>query len=317
MPMDEELDRFKRLVDLTALAATLGYQFDPRARGVRASVTMKHPGTDDKIVIRRDTDGHWTYFSVRDDGDKGSVVDFLQHRLALNLGATRKELRAWLREDRVRPPPAVRLETSDHEPAAVAAAVPRAYTAAARTESRYLLGRALRRETMRASRFVDSLRVDRGGNVIFPHRDAAGQVVGFEIKNRGFTGFATGGHKTAWLSATRPDDLRLVIVEGAIDALSYHQVFPDARTRYLTGGAVGRKQLAVVARAIAVMPAGAEIIIATDNDAGGERLFKQIADVAGAAPLRRHASPVPKDWNDYVQSLERKRRWRREVHIER
>jgi hypothetical protein len=88
--VDEELDRFTRLVDLTALAASLGYQLDPRARGVRASVTMKHPGTEDKVVIRRDTDGHWTYFSVRDDRDKGSVLDFLQRRRSLNLGAARK-----------------------------------------------------------------------------------------------------------------------------------------------------------------------------------------------------------------------------------
>ena len=316
--MDEELDRFKRLVDLTALAATLGYQLDPRARGVRATVTMKHPGTEDKIVIRRDTDGHWTYFSVHDDRDKGSVLDFLQRRRSLNLGAARKELRAWLREDRVRPPPAVRLETNRQEPAAAAAAVTQAYAAAAATESRYLLGRALRRETMRASRFVDSFRVDRRGNVIFPHRDAAGQIIGFEIKNRGFTSFATGGHKTAWSSACRQDDIRLVIVEGAIDALSYHQVFPDDLTRYLsTAGAVGRQQLAVIARAIGAMPAAAEIIIATDNDAGGERLFEQIADVAGDARMRRHASPVPKDWNDYVQSLERDRPLRREIHIER
>jgi hypothetical protein len=48
---------------------------------------MRHPATHDKIIIKRDTDGHYVYFSVRDDRDNGS-----HHRLracngsVLNLG---------------------------------------------------------------------------------------------------------------------------------------------------------------------------------------------------------------------------------------
>jgi len=36
-------------------------------------------------------------FSVRDDRDKGSIIDWVQHRYGLNLGALRKELRPWTR----------------------------------------------------------------------------------------------------------------------------------------------------------------------------------------------------------------------------
>lgn len=316
--MDEELDRLKRLVDLTELAGSFGYQLEPRARarGVRTSVTMEHPVTDHKIVVGRHTDGHWIYYSVRGGDDQGSVVDFLRARRSLNLGAVRKELRAWLGEDRPRTP-IVRVEPAAAEPIAGAAVI-RTYAAARAVDSRYLLGRALHRETLRAPRFADTFRVDARGNVLFAHRNPTGRVVGYEIKNRTFTSFATGGHKTAWMSASRLDDLRLVIVEGAIDALSYHQVFPDPHTRYLsTGGAVGPKQLAVVAGAIAAMPRDAEIIIATDADAGGERLFAQISPLADPTRLRRHASPVPKDWNDYLQALERKRRFRAPFHLER
>lgn len=39
---------------------------------------MRHPSTDDKIVIRVEGDGHWTYFSVRDARDNGTIIDFLQ-----------------------------------------------------------------------------------------------------------------------------------------------------------------------------------------------------------------------------------------------
>ena len=307
---DDELERFKREVNLTELAASYGYRLVERERSASgerggstaASVSMRHPETDDKIVIRRDLDRHWTYFSVRDDRDNGTVVDFLQRRHAPSLGAVRTELRAWLEEDRSRLPgrlfrPNVRLQSRDPE------AVVAAYANARIGRSRYLEERCIDRAVERDPRFASRFRVDARGNVLFPHNDpATGLVVGFEIKNRGFTSFATGGRKTFWMSEIRPDDHRLVIVEGAIDALSYHQIFPYPRARYLsTGGAVGRDQLELIGRALAAMPAGAEIVSATDDDAGGLNLHEQLVGVAGGVVLRRHVSPVPKDWNDCLE----------------
>ncbi len=49
-------------------------------------------------MIRRDIDRHWTYFSVRDDRDNGTAIDFLQRHHARSLGAVRRELRPWLSE---------------------------------------------------------------------------------------------------------------------------------------------------------------------------------------------------------------------------
>ena len=43
-------------------------------------------------------------------------------------------------------------------------------------------------------RFRGRMRIDARGNTVFPHFDAAGLCV-YEIKNRGFTGFAAGGKK--------------------------------------------------------------------------------------------------------------------------
>jgi hypothetical protein len=319
VPIDEELDHLKRVANLTELAASLGYQLAPRQTARAASVSMRHPGTDDKIIIRRDIDGHWTYFSVRDDRDGGSVIDFLQRRRSLSLGAVRRELRAWLREerprsavDRYRPT----VETRPRYLAAVAAT----YGAATPGESRYLRSRGISAETLRSPRFAHSFRVDRRGNVLFPHCDPADRacVVGYEVKNRGFTSFAAGGRKTYWTSALREDDVRLVIVEGPIDALSYHQLFPNARTRYLsTAGAIGSAQLRLIGQAIAAMPRGSEIVVATDSDPAGERLHERLASVRDSAQMRRHASPVPKDWNDYLRSLDRKRPMRQERGFER
>jgi hypothetical protein len=56
---------------------------------------MKNEITDDKIVVRRDRDGHWTYFSVRDSSDNGTVIDFIQRRRGITLGGVEEELRGW------------------------------------------------------------------------------------------------------------------------------------------------------------------------------------------------------------------------------
>ena len=85
--MDEELDRFKR-VDLCAYAVSRGYRLVRRetkcgggTRGSTASSLLtRHPVTNDKLVVRLDRDGHWTYFSVRDDRDNGTIVDFVLRR---------------------------------------------------------------------------------------------------------------------------------------------------------------------------------------------------------------------------------------------
>jgi Toprim-like len=323
--MDDELERFKRDVNLTELAASRGYRLVDRERSAegkwrgstQASISMRNPDTDDKIIIRRDRDGHWTYFSVRDDRDNGTVVDFLQRRGQPSLGGIRKELRLWLRVDRPKLPvelyrPSVQIRERDEAAAAAA------YSNARAARCRYLEDRGISYKVAAASRFAGTYRLGDRGNVLFPHRDqATGLVVGFEIKNKGFTNFATGGRKTYWMSESRPDDDRLVIVESSIDAFSYHQLFPHQRARYLsTGGSVGSEALALIGAAIASLPAGAEIVSATDADEGGEKLHKQL-EVVGGRPLRRHASSTPKDWNDHLQSLERTRPHRRERRLER
>jgi LPS sulfotransferase NodH len=87
----EELERFKTTINLTEYAASQGYQLDKRSSS-RSSVVMRHPGGD-KVVIARDEDQRWIYCLVRDDADKGSIIDFVQRRCHCTLGDVRRELR--------------------------------------------------------------------------------------------------------------------------------------------------------------------------------------------------------------------------------
>jgi hypothetical protein len=71
---DPELDRFKRDTHLVGFAVQrYGYVRD-RRESSRACHVLRHLGPNDKIVVRKSQDGHWTYFSVRDSGDNGTII---------------------------------------------------------------------------------------------------------------------------------------------------------------------------------------------------------------------------------------------------
>ena len=67
---DAELDGFKTGIDLRAYAASQGYELDRKASW-RGTSVMRHSASNDKIIVKRDGDLHYVYFSVRDDADHG------------------------------------------------------------------------------------------------------------------------------------------------------------------------------------------------------------------------------------------------------
>ncbi len=241
---DDELHRFKSDIHFLHYAADrYGYQRDRRESSVSSHV-LRHPGTDDKIVVRKDRDGHWTYFSVRDDRDHGTIVDFVQRRgRHSSLGSVRQELRSWLGSARPLPDALDLPRRSAPVERRPVAEVFEAARVAVTCD--YLSARGLRRDTLADPRFAGTWRLDARGNVLFAHRDESGELTGFEVKSRGFTGFAAGGTKSAWQSAVRDSDCVLVVTESAIDALSYHQLHrgKSEGDRYLsTAGAPSAAQ---------------------------------------------------------------------------
>jgi hypothetical protein len=306
-----ELDRFKRDINLVEYAEGRGYE-RVRRESSRGSASMRHPGNDDKIIVARANGGHWIYFSVRDERDNGTIVDFVQRRENRSLGEVREELRQWLGTPRPERAPAERapelkpVERDRH-------AVLRALAAATDADNcRYLNERGLRQETLVDPKFAGTWKNDARGNVLFVHRDEE-DVSGYEIKNRDFTGFATGGTKALWHSVPAPSDRTFVVAESAIDALSYHQLRrqPSTSTRYAsTAGAPSGYQLELIAKALSTLSAGSSFVAAVDADEGGSRIARQLETVARRFPqISFHRdSPDPligKDWNDVLKRLER------------
>lgn len=91
---NDELEQFKSRINLVEYAQTLGYQID-RKESSQNSKVLRH-GNGDKIVVATDQNGRGLYFSVRDDHDNGSIIDFVQKRTGASLGQTRKVLRPWI-----------------------------------------------------------------------------------------------------------------------------------------------------------------------------------------------------------------------------
>jgi hypothetical protein len=72
----EELEDFKSRINLSEYAAACGYRLDRKASSRNSAVMVRSPG--DKIIIALGADRHWIYFSVGEDRDSGSIVDFVQ-----------------------------------------------------------------------------------------------------------------------------------------------------------------------------------------------------------------------------------------------
>ena len=302
MSFDPELEAFKRL-DLRSYAASRGYALD-RKESWRGSAVMRGDGGD-KVVIKLGPDGHYVYFSVRDDRDHGSIIDFALHRGGGNLGSIRKELRVWSGLPSPALPVFNKLEVTTKDRATVEQ---RFYTMLVARRHPYLEEvRGIPAALLRSPRFIGRVRIDAPHNAVFPHYDGAG-LSGYELKNRNFTGFAPGGEKGLWMGQSLDGDNRLVFTESAIDGLSYAALFPDDRSRYASiGGKMNPQQPGLVAAEIAKLPAGAEVIAAMDNDAEGMQLAGLIGNAVKVTNrpdllCRAHFPALPmKDWNDVLR----------------
>jgi hypothetical protein len=298
---DSELDLFKRSIDLRAYATAEGYLLD-RRKSSRGSSVMRHINGD-KIVVSRKPSGHYRYFSVRRDGDHGTIVDFIQNRRSVSLGPIRKELRDWTGATATALSPLSELfETPKNR-----RSVQSRYAAMRFADRHFYLEheRGIPAIALRFWRFRGRIKIDSHGNAVFPHFDTNG-LCGYELRNFDFKGFSSGGTKGLWLSRASSIDQRLVICESAIDAISHSALFQEGETRYASvGGKLNGRQPHLIGLQIARMPRSAEIVAATDADLGGEQLAASIrrAFSCVAAQTFRREQPVGfKDWNDQLRA---------------
>lgn len=312
MRREDELEAFKVRINLTEYAAAMGFLRDRRRSSPNCCVMKRSSG--EGIVVGKASDGHWIYYAIGDESDSGSIVDFVQNRGGGNLGQVRRELRPWLDGTRCAPvtssPDTFVLSLQPSTKDLLGVQVQLAAMAPALGGHAYLEGRrSIPRAVLLSDRFSGRIFSDARGNAVFPHRNRGGPC-GYELKNEGFTGFSPGGEKGLWFSGFLESDVRMVVAETAIDALSYAALKGTEGARFFSvGGSMSPAQPELLLSAVAKAPSLEEVVLAMDNDAGGKRLSERIRQLVEERPdLRvRVTADLPaeegQDWNDVLRSL--------------
>ncbi len=309
-----ELEQFKTEIDLRIVAAELGYGVNQK-KSSRGSTAMDH-ASGDRILVALAPDGHYVYCSVHDPADAGSVIDLWQRRRGGSLGEVRKALRPFLGGPGFAPPPppSGMLHTQmlpDLRPVERDILGVRArYEGFGPLGSRhsYLCGaRGIPPELLALPRIHERIRMNAAGDAVFPHFDDEG-LCGYETKGDGVQSFSKGGRKGIWCSVPEHTDLRAVISESAIDALSYGVIRGHERTRFLSfSGGMNGVQPGLLQKAMGRMPAGSVIVAAVDHDDAGGRYVSVLKDLfrelgrEDLSFLEDRPSTPGEDWNDQLR----------------
>lgn len=293
---------FKKSISLAQYAASLGYEINKK-KSTRSSLAMVHGTNGDKIIISKKGES-WVYFSVHDDSDNGTIIDFIKNRSQKSLPEIGEELSKWSNittELPVSHIPDVKEQVYDRS------RIQRAFTWLKPIGSHpYLINdRKIPAAILNHPRFKGKIFEDRYGNAVFPHQDGQG-VCGLELKNHDKGVFMRGSEKALWLGRTDPADSRLVLAESGIDALSHFALFQPENTAYAAvSGGMRDKQFDFLLEVIRNMPYLESIILAVDNDEGGQKIAKRIeGTIAGkfTGQIKRH---VPEqaglDWNNVLK----------------
>ena len=269
-----------------------GYEYIESKSAYNKAILSHESG--DKIVVVTDESDRGLYFSFLDDWDKGTIIDFVQNHRNLNLGEVRKELRPWLnrgvRDEVGRKPQPMSKERISLIQEFLEFSVLKSHP--------YLTELGISDSTLNSDRFIGRIAVDEKNNLIFPHYDRDG-ISGYSIDNLEKRGKREDGTKALWKSNSQPDDRRLVITNNAIDALSYHQLFPHNHTRYISiEGTLTDYQKELIVNAIAELShAENEVIIATGNDE--KNILASLAD--NDVGVRLHQPENTGSWNECLQ----------------
>ncbi|MFY0689067.1 MAG: DUF3991 and TOPRIM domain-containing protein [Cyclobacteriaceae bacterium] len=297
-----DFSSFKQEINLSQYAASIGYKIDKK-KSTRNSIAMRLDGSDKVIISKRN--GIWIYFSVYDDQDNGTILDFIKNRTNKHLFEIAKELRGWLGGKsslEIEGNYIEHLEEKKFEPERIERLF-NYYTLAA--EHEYLISRGISQDVIVSQRFYGRIFQDRYGNAVFPHfKD--GQVCGLELRGKNTGLFVRGSEKTLWRSNAQNADDTIVISETPIDALSY-QILHSLKTAFYTAtcGGFSPEQGNIISQLFTDLQQLRKVILATDNDQGGDRLATRLVALLSEVDFRgeviRHSPNKPgQDWNDVL-----------------
>ncbi len=306
-----ELDRFKRDIDLVDYAQRYGYQVGKEGR--RGDWHQLEKDGEKLIVTRKDD--HQVYLNPGDDRDRGSVIDFAKTRggdgQGLNLGQVRRELREYLDGSpapaRVyaTPPEVGRLNAlpvghPGHERQAEEDRRTRLISEVLGvkkelTDRTYLHSRGITDATIDSPAFqgrVFTAQQNEHKNTAFPLYNEQG-LASVEQKNEGYKNLLPLPKNGIFVAhPTEGKDTpveRIVVSESAIDSMSHYQLKHEKdpkNTLYVaTSGQPTEAQIALIQRVIDKQEPK-EVVLANDRDAGGRQFnMNYLNELHPARPL--------------------------------
>ena len=303
-----ELDRFKRDIDLVEYAQRQGYEV--KKEGKRGD--WHQLAKEGEVLIVTKKDDHQVYLNTGDDRDKGSVIDFAKTRGGdgggLNLGQVRQELREYLNDA---PAPSRSYATVPDVAKLTGLPVGDERQAEEERKTRlisevlgvkkeltdrtYLHSRGIEDKTLDNPAFqgrIFTAQQNEHKNTAFPLYNEHG-LASVEQKNEHYKSLLPLPKNGVWVShPTNGKDTpveRVVVSESAIDSLSHHQLKHEKdnkNTIYVaTSGTPTEAQVALIQRVIDKQEPK-EVVLANDRDAGGRQFnMNYMNELHPARPL--------------------------------
>lgn len=281
----EELERFKKEINLAALAERFGYHhYRKKSDASRIAMIGKEP--EDVILIKKDPKtGYFLFINPYDTTDHGNVIHFVMNRTNKNLGEVRKYLRAYVQSPEYGKNASSYVLNGDKINRNVLAAL--WFSVKPLSDRKYLYARGITDKTIDSAAFkgrvgnteyTDSASGTAFVNTAFPIYDEKG-IVGIEQKNVNFKGALSGSEKGkgVWLSNLPETGVitSFFICESPVDAMAHFQLSGkrnnDLRTLYIaTNGQLTSGQCDHIQTLIdRYKPL--EVILGNDNDRAGVR----------------------------------------------
>ncbi|MGH7996997.1 MAG: DUF3991 and toprim domain-containing protein, partial [Opitutaceae bacterium] len=310
-----EIDHLKESVSCATILERIGgWQLDARESTRRALKYRR--GKAEILIVNHDQRGWWNPLG-EERGDCFALVQYL--RPDLNFGQARCVLRALAG---IAPPllaaASRRRRASPLRSASARWAVADRLSPAGPAWKYLVDERCIPAPILASAAGQDVVRQGGYGTPWFAHRDHAGRLTGIEARGPSYCGFLRGGTKSLFRfrpnSAEEPT--RVAVLEAPIDALSLAAIEIAAvsglapQTLYVaTSGGFGAGTDAALERIFTELTGlGGKVMIATDNDAAGDRLADRIEALARKRGVRVEKARPPKrfnDWNDYLRAVAR------------
>lgn len=299
----KELNQFKEKINIAEFAQVFGYSIDKKKSSMSAKQLRNENG--DKIVVMRNKEnGHYVYFNMWNSSDKGSIVDFIQNRTKKNLGQVRKMCRQFINgELKEKVKEQVKITSSSYSRQEIVSLW--------NSLSKGRMGedyRGIDADVYHQMQERNRLRIGADG-LYFMMVDGDG-ICG--IEKRGADGskhIIKGSEKGLWTYGRNISKAKkVVITESPFDAVSYQQLSGEDDVFLIsTMGTMSESGKESLKRVFEKLESGTEVILAVDNDRGGDLAVEAIMEVAKKAlnkdsgvKFLRH-KPRYKDWNEDLQ----------------